>query len=365
MVALRIPTILVKSMPKSKKRDAGAGEPTQLTPRHVSAWDVARLAGVSQSAVSRAFSTNGSVSPKTREKVLSAANELGYMPNLIPRMMLKNNSSLVAVVTGGMRNPFYANIVELFAREIQSRGLTVLLFYVNQGDYFDEAIPHVLGYRVDAIVSALSLLSESAAESCARMRVPVILFNGKVHNEWVATVCSDNVAGGREIANLFLSRGARRFAFISGIKDSMSGNDRLSGYLGGLAVAGHQDTIIVEGGFRYEGGFDAACQLMDRVDRPDAIFCANDLMAIGAMEAIRSKYGLRIPEDVMVAGFDDIPAASWPTLSLTTVRQRADAMVNDALGIMKRMLSGQDVTGGMRQTVATELIERGSTMRKL
>lgn len=347
-----------------RKRASGETDTNQDLSRkkYASAIDVARIAGVSQSAVSRTFSEGGSVSARTRQRVLAAAEQIGYQPSLIPRIMLRNHSSLIAVVIGGMHNPFYAGVVELFAREIQKKGSSVLLFSVDQGEYIDDVIPLVLGYRVDAIVSALSIISQTAAESCAKMSVPVVLFNGKVRNDWVASVCSDNVAGGRDVASLFLQRGAKRPAYIAGKRGNMANEDRLAGFLGGLAAEGITDVPIQHGDFRYGGGFEAATQLMSRRTPPDAIFCANDLMAIGAMEAIRSRCGLRIPQDVMVAGFDDIPAASWPSYSLTSVRQNGARMVEEALAILDR-ISGPNKAGGLLRLISADLTERQSTAR--
>lgn len=331
--------------------------------KYSSSIDVARLAGVSQAAVSRTFTEGASVSAKTRKKVIIAAEELGYRPSVIPRIMLTQKSSLIAIVSGGLYNPFYAQMIELFAREIQKRGSNVLFFSVDHGEYIDEVIPKILGYRVDGIISALSIISAEAAQSCAKMNVPVVLFNGKVRNEWVASVCSDNVTGGREIASLFVKRGAKRFGYIAGKKGNMANEDRLAGFVGGLIELGERDVRIAYGNFRYEEGFAAACELIGQEERPDAIFCANDLMAIGTMEACRSKYHLRVPEDVMIAGFDDIPAASWPSIDLTTLRQDGPRMVEEALAILDRMISGEQQSGGALQLVQAPLIERGSTRR--
>jgi len=144
--------------------DQGSAEPAAAgsKKRYASSIDVARLAGVSQAAVSRTFTEGASVSAKTRNKVLVAAEALGYRPSVIPRIMLTNRSSLIAVVSGGLQQPFYAGIVERFSREIQKSGSTVLLFSVNHGEYMDEIIPKILGYRVDGIVSALSIVSPEA-----------------------------------------------------------------------------------------------------------------------------------------------------------------------------------------------------------
>ena len=343
---------------------AGRDKPPSARKRYVSSVEVAQLAGVSQAAVSRTYTEGASISDKTRRKVVEAAEQLGYRPSAIPRMMLTSKSSLIAVVSGGLHHPYYAGVVERFARSIQREGNTVLLFCVDHGEYIDEVIPKILGYRVDGIISALSILSSAAAESCAKMKVPVVLFNGKVRNDWVASICSDNVGGGREVATLFASRGARRFGYLGGKRGNMASDDRLAGYAGRLTEEGDTGVAVDYGSFSYEGGYKAACALLSRPDRPDAIFCANDLMAIATIEAARAEFGLRIPEDLMVAGFDGIPAAGWPSFSLTTVQQDATRMVAEALSTLGAIASGP-LSGGLLRVIPSPIIERRSTARAL
>lgn len=349
---------------KSAESESGAGrDGAHPGKKYASSVDVAKLAGVSQSAVSRTFTEGTSVSPKTRERVLKAAEELGYGPSLIPRIMLTHRSSLIAIVSGGLYNPFYANIVERFAQNIQLNGHTVVFFTVSHGEYIDEIIPHIMGYRVDGIISALSILSENAANRCAKMKLPVVLLNGKVGNNLVTSVCSDNVAGGREVALLMLRRGGKRFGYIAGKKGNMASEDRLAGFMGGLVEQGISGVKIRYGEFLFEGGYRSALELMGAKHAPDAIFCANDLMAIGAMEAIRKELGLRVPEDVMIAGFDDIQAAAWPSFELTTVRQDAPALVDKAMTLLNQMIDGGALQANSFHLVAAPLIERSSTRR--
>src|SRR5258706_3956665 len=240
-----------------KKRHAGKEGAAKAAKKYASSIDVARLAGVSQSAVSRTFTAGASVSPKTRKKVLKAAEALGYQPSMIPRIMLTHRSSLIAIAIGGMYNPYYAGVVELFTREIQKKGNSVLLFGVDHNEYIDEVVPMILGYRVDGLISALSILSPEAAESCAKQNAPVVLLNGKVRNDWVSSVCCDNVAGGRAVGGLFIARGARHFGFIAGKPGNSAHEDRLAGYFRRLVEAGVRDMSMAYGGYRYEGGFPA------------------------------------------------------------------------------------------------------------
>ncbi len=185
-------------------------------PRYASSIDVARLAGVSQSSVSRTYRPGASVSAETRQKVLVAAEQLGYRPSMIPQIMLNHRSYLVALVIGGMYNPFYARALEEFTVQLHATGHQVLLVHVDSGHMFDSVIPRLAGYRVDAIVSALAVLSSDAAEALARFKVPIVSFNTPVKNEWVSSISSDNERAGVDIADHFLERGARSFAFITG-----------------------------------------------------------------------------------------------------------------------------------------------------
>ncbi len=197
------------------------------------------------------------------------------------------------------------------------------------------------------------------------MHIPVVLFNAKVQNDWVASICSDNVGGGREIASLFIRRGAKRFAYLAGKRGNMASDDRLAGYVGRLVEEGVGDVAITYGNFSYEDGYKAACELLSRSERPDAIFCANDLMALATLEAGRTEFGLHIPGDLMVAGFDDIPAAAWPSFSLTTVRQDGPRMVTEALATLSSIVSGQAGSGGLLRIIPSPTVERNSTRRGL
>lgn len=330
--------------------------------RYASSTDVARLAGVSQSAVSRTYRPGSSVSPETRQKVLAAAETLGYRPSMIPQIMLGHRSRLVAIVIGGMYNPFYAGVLEEFTVKLQAIGHQVLLVHVDSGHTLDAVIPRLASYRVDAIVSALAILSPRAADELARFKIPVITFNTPVKNEWVSSVSCDNEAAAVTLADLLVQRGAKSFGYITGPSGSPAHEERLAGFRKGLAGQGVSDLTIATGDFRYEGGFRAAQELAsDRHSIPDAIFCANDLMAMGAIDAIRTKLGMRVPEDVMVAGFDNIPEASWAAYDLTTFAQNAPLMVDKALEIVKSTTEKHASAGEIRIVIEATLVERGST----
>jgi DNA-binding LacI/PurR family transcriptional regulator len=332
--------------------------------KYASSVDVARVAGVSQSQVSRTFSGSSKVSETTRKKVLEAAERLDYRPSLIPRIMLTHKSNLVAIVVGGLYNPFYSAVLEEFSTRFQAAGHQVLLVHVPNDHALDEVIPKLASYRVDAIVSALAILSPAGAATLAKLKIPVIAFNTAVNNEWVTTVSSENFEAGRTIADLFIARGARSFGFISGPSTSPASARRREGYEGRLREIDAGPLTIVRGDYRYEGGFAAALSMFGDTGRPDALFCANDLLAIGAIDALRERLGLRVPDDVLVAGFDDIPAASWASINLTTFTHDAAAMVSETLSIVLSAENGKPLAT-KPVVVSARLIERRTTNKDL
>ena len=341
-----------------QKRKSVAESPGRKYPSSI---EVAKLAGVSQSAVSRTFTPGASVSERTRKKVIKAAEALGYSPNILPRILLTNRSRLVAIVIGEMSNPYYARVLEEFSTVLQEQGNQVLLCAVGHGEYVDDAIPSLAGYRVDGIITAHPILSEEAAEQCEKIGVPIILFNGRVRSNWVSSVCCDNSAAGRELADLFLRYGAKRFAYIAGGQETLANQDRSAGFVNRLKEDGITDIKSISGNFRYEDGYHAALALMQQRRPPQAIFCANDMMAIGAIDALRNEAGVRVPEEVMIAGFDDIPAAGWASYSLTTIRQEVDQMVQAAVDILQTKAEGQENARGLLKLVRGTLVQRGST----
>lgn len=329
-----------------------------VTKRYPTSVEVARLAGVSQSAVSRTFTPGASVSARTRDKVLAAAETLGFQPSLIPRIMLTDRSGLVALVVGGLENAFYARVVQSFAARLREAGNQIVLVPVDSDYTLDAVAARLAQYRVDAIVSALAVLSQEAAETLSASRIPVVSFNTPVTAARVGSVGSDNALGGRQAAALLHDRGVRHPAFIAGPTDSPASAERLAGFRDGLRAAGLPEPRVAGSAYTYEGGAEAAMRI--RADAPvDGVFCANDLCALGAIDALR-RVGRRVPDEVRVIGYDDIPAAGWGGYDLTSFDQDVPALVEAALAMIARM-SGPESALGERVLIPPRLIERGST----
>jgi DNA-binding LacI/PurR family transcriptional regulator len=324
---------------------------------------VARRLGLSQSTISRAFSEGASIHPKTRELVIEAAKSLGYQPNIIARSLILRRTNIIAVVMANLTDPFYSTVLEQLALRIQSAGRQVLFFMIPPGKQVDDLLPSLLQYRVDAILIASATISSRTAGVCMAQRVPVVLFNRYVPGLRVAAICCDNAAGGRVVADLLWKTGHRRPAFVSGESDVTTNRDRFLGYSRRLNELGLPLHAHLTGGeFSYSAGYRAAQSAISSAKRPDSIFFASDIMAIGGIEAIRAA-GLRVPDDISVVGFDDVPGASWPAYNLTTVRQPIEAMVGNAAGALG--LNTPEIIKPSRKTLRlpVELIERGTVSK--
>lgn len=293
--------------------------------------DVARLANVSQSAVSRAFTAGGSVSEAKRKRIMEAAAELGYQPNRLPGMMLSGRSHIIAVVAGGFYNPFHTMALDAFLKGISARGKQAMVIQVESDRLLDAVVADFAGYRIDGVVSSLSVGSHDIATALAAHRVPVVTLNSEITNDYIKAINCDNRAAGRLAARHLVERGATRFAFIGGPGDHIAHRERGLGFAQELAALDACAPTMVEGDYTYRYGYDWGCTLATDGSRPDAVFCTNDLMAFGVMDAIRKEGGLRCPEDVMIIGFDNTPGGAWRSYDLTSFDQNLDTLVARAL----------------------------------
>lgn len=305
----------------------------------VTSQDVARLAGVSQSAVSRFFTPGASVSKRTAEKVRRAAEALGYRPNVLARSLITGRSRIIGLVVAYLENYFYPEALEKLSKALQAEGYHVLVFMASQqAGNIDGVLEEILDYQVDGIVMASVAMSSDLAARCQAAGVPVVLFNRGQDDERLSAVTSDNLAGGRRVAEFLVAGGHRRFGHIAGWEGASTTRDRERGFREGLAAAGRHLAAREVGNFSFEEAKQAARRMFAAADRPDAVFVANDHMAFAVMDVLRFELGLRVPEDVSVVGYDDVPPAAWPAYALTTVRQRANLMVAETVSTLLRSI---------------------------
>ena len=207
------------------------------------------------------------------------------------------------------------------------------LFMTDPGNQ-DSVVQKMLQYQVEGIVMASATLSSNLARECAKTGTPVLLFNRYVPALPASSVTSDNIEGGRQLAHFLVQGGHARIAFIAGQEDSSTSRDREAGFCTGLAACGMTIWARAVGGYTFDGAAAAADQLFAEGEKPDAVFVANDYMAFAVMDVLRGARGLKIPEDVSVVGYDDVPAAGWGGYALTTVAQPSGAMVEATVAIL-------------------------------
>ncbi|RFU13288.1 LacI family DNA-binding transcriptional regulator [Rhodobacteraceae bacterium W635] len=328
--------------------------------RKVTSLQVAKRAGVSQSAVSRVFTPGASVAPKTAEKVRKAALDLGYRPNVLARAMITGRSRIIGLVVAYLENHFYPEVLEKLSNALQEQGYHVLIFMASQtAGNIDDVVGEILDYQVEGIIIASVALSSDITSRCEAAGVPVVLFNRLQDDESLAGVASDNLAGGRKLARFLAAGEHRRIAHVAGWEGASTQRDREAGFLQGLAEAGLALHARAVGNFHADQAKAAALTLFDTDDRPDAVFVANDHMAFAVMDVLRYELGLRIPGDVSVVGYDDVTIAAWPSYALTTVRQPANRMVDATVRTMLERISNPDAPA-RRVAIDGPLILRGS-----
>lgn len=325
----------------------------------VTSSQVAEYAGVSQSAVSRTFTPGASISPKTRAKVLAAAKELGYRPNAIARSLITSRSRIIAVVMAYLENLFYPDVLEELGRRLAAENYHVLLFTGFKDRDSDPVFDQLMQYRVDGIILASTSLSSELSEECATAGIPVVLFNRTTERDVVSSVTTQNRQGGRLLARFLIAGGHRTFGYIAGLENSSTNRDRFQGFREVLAEHGITDIAIGTGNYARADAEAAARIMLARPKRPEAIFVANDHMAVAVMDVARYEFGLSIPDDLSIVGYDDVGPARWPSYGITTVTQPIVPMVEAAVDIlMEQIVSGE--IEARHETLPGELIVRTS-----
>ena len=299
-------------------------------------YDVAELAGVSQSAVSRCFSPGTSISVRTRAKVELAAQSLGYSPNPLARSLITRRSGLIGLVVTTATLRHSPQIVHDLSDALQKAGLLPLLTTLEDENDIQRSLPHILDYRPEAIIS-LASVDGHALRSARDNGVPVVLVNRKAPRAAASSIRCDHANGVRNLVERLIATGHRRFAFIAGPRAAPVSEERRAGFEQALRAGGLTAVVTVHADYTYEGGHTAALELLRKASRIDALVAANDAMALGALDAARSGMGLDVPGAISVTGFDDIPESRRPTRLLTTVRQPTEDMARLAVDEVIRL----------------------------
>ncbi len=326
--------------------------------RRATSYDVAELAGVSQSAVSRVFQQGASASKAMRDRVLAAADQLGYRPNAIARGLITQRSNMVAVVISQQTNLYYPEVLVRLTQKFSEHDIRVLLFALEHEGDIEPVLEQMLQYQVDGMVTA-AMLSEAQLRTIENAGIPVIFYNRTLPETLVNSVRCDQVEGERWLVGELYDAGHRRFAIVTGPEDSPVSAERTTGALGKLGELGIDDVTIVSGDYSSASGRAAFAGIMRRLGQtPDAVVVANDAMAIGCIDSAREEFGLAVPGDVSIVGFDGVGPARFAAYNLTTVRQPVGRMTEAAVAMLvdrlenpdlspeKRVFSGERIRGG-------------------
>lgn len=265
----------------------------------------------------------------------------------------------MGLVMGSLDNPFYDTVLTAFLNRLHERGLRVMCRTAVSLELSESEVRTMVDFGVDAVVIASSGMRSAAIDACRDAGVPVVLFNRTVAGAQVSSVQTDNFGGALVVADLLARAGHRRMAFINGLEGASTNIDRRAGFEARLNELGVDPPLQEYGEYTYDGGREAVHRLMLSAEPPDAIFCANDICALGALDGLRSDLGLLVPRDVSVVGFDDIPMAAWPSFSLTTIRQRRNQMIDAAMAALDRILV-DPAAPAQAVKVEGRLIMRGS-----
>lgn len=325
----------------------------------VSIKDIAKAAGVSHSTVSRALSDNLLVAQATRGRIQKIAQELGYTPNAIARGLVTQHTRTVGVIVTTITDPFAGEIFRGI-EEVAGDNNYRLFLGTSHADPVREVnlVKGLREWRVDGVIVASSRVGSLYMPLLKEIGVPIVLINNQHGGPFIQSVGVDNVLSACVATHHLIEQGHRVIGYLAGPPEHASSDDRLSGYQRALMQARipFDSSLVQPGNGRTDGGEHVA-RLLSRSPVPTAIFCYNDLTAIGALRALKAR-GLRVPHDIALVGFDDIEFASYVDPPLTTVRQPKDEMGRLAMRMLIDLLQGKTVTDIV---VPGELIVREST----
>jgi LacI family transcriptional regulator len=321
--------------------------------------DVARAAKVSTATVSRAFNRSSTVAPTTITRVLQVAGELDYVPHSGARSLSMKRTDTIGVLLPDLHGEFFSELIRGIDAGTSAHGLHLLLSRSHGDPEEAAAVLRAMRSRVDAMLVMSPYADDALFSSALNGQVPLVLLNsGGRATPSHPTFAIDNHAGAYAITRHLIETGRQRVAFIAGPRDNIEAAERLSGYRAALANSGQGGEQIAQGDFSERSGLLAGRQLLAAAV-PDAVFAANDMMAIGCLQALREA-GLEIPRDVAVAGFDDIPVARFVDPPLTTAGVPIAEIGREAVECCVDIVSG-GATAHRHRTFTPQLVIRAST----
>jgi len=329
--------------------------------------DIAKMAGVSQTTVSRVLNDHPSVKDSTRQKVLSAIKEIGFTPDPIARSMVTNRTGTIGLIVGDISNPFYAETAKIIIGIARINGYDVILCDTDHdSDSLQKEIKMLLNRRVDGIMIASVNRWDTYVSELYKTGFPIILFNRTTDDSKLHSVILDNERGAQIAVSHLVNLGHKRISFISGPSKYSTFYQRLEGYK--LALEKHYLPFTEEMVFHENLSYKEIEKFVRNIfsinDPPTSFFASSDHMAIFVMNAV-ARIGLKVPEEISIIGFDDIDISSNPYINLTTISQQKKKMAISALEILLSLIENEEpMKKPIQVTIAPELIIRGTTAMK-
>jgi DNA-binding LacI/PurR family transcriptional regulator len=327
----------------------------------VSIKDVARAAGVSHSTVSRALADNPLIAAETRARIQRLAQKMGYTPNAIARGLVTQRTHAIGVIVTSIADPFVSEVVRGIEEVAGDQHYRVFLGTSHNDPQREVNLVKALReWRVDGVIVAASRVGSLYKPMLKEIGVPIVLINNQHEGTYLHAVAMNDVQGAQLATHHLIELGHRVIGHILGPKDHSSSANRLAGYRRALRQAHikFDASLVVQGNGRAEGGV-LVLDLLKHLPRPTAIFCYNDMTAIGALSVLK-RHGIRIPADISMVGFDDIPFAAYVDPPLTTIHQPKDEMGRIAMRMLLNLLGGQKVDNVI---IEGKLIVRESSAR--
>ena len=325
--------------------------------------DIATKVGLSKASVSRALNGKQDVDPETRKRIFKIATQMGYVPSATARALSNGRSNCLGLLVPSLTWPWILEVLRGVAEEIERSGYSLMLYTTANGEDSERAFMSqvVPAGAVDGLALVIPPGMFEYIGELAKRGMPVVVIDDRGHHPEFPTVATTNLEGGRSATQHLIDLGRRRIAMLNGQLEFGCNRDRLEGYKSALQDAGirFESRHTMTGYFTEESGASGIARVLEADPKVDAVFAANDLMAFGAMRAIRNA-GRRIPDDVAVVGFDDIPASAITHPPLTTVHQPLYEMGRKAAGMVMAAVRGDRIEG--RIELPTSLVVRASTV---
>lgn len=324
--------------------------------------DVAREAGVSISTVSNALNDVDVLHPDTKAHILEVAERLHYTPNLNGRNLKTQETKAIGLFVDYMGGPYMGALVDSMARQCNAGGYELQVFVTDKSS---SVMANLLGHRVDGAVIVNTMLSDTLEETLKEAEIPIVFLNREIVGPYQSGVFFDSYGAGRMAASYLLGRGFKRLGFLEG-PDSYDSRERTRGFLDVLAEQGItlEEEFVWQGGFERNTTFDTISSFLNKIDLkkkkkllPEAIFAANDLSAIGCMEAL-TQAGIRVPQDVRIIGCDDIELCRYVQPALTTIRTNFEEQGVVAVQALIKML--KEDSEGTLVRLSCKVVERDS-----